>query len=75
MKETLEKITNNVISKKITIAVASYLLGLTTGAIGKECGGDLQYVIPAVLPGMDLMAGRINPYVLPYAFGVITNYL
>lgn len=76
-QKTLENILESIKSEggKIAgLAIASYLLGLTTGAIGKQIGGDWKYAVPSVLPGMDLMAGKITPYIFPYAIGVATNY-
>ncbi len=78
MIEKLEKILEYAKTKGknvIGIALGSYLLGLSTGAIGKGIGEDYKYIIPAVLPVMDLTMGKINLYYLiPYVLGISTNY-
>lgn len=57
----------------VGVAIASYLLGLTTGAIGKSIGGDWQYVAPTVplVLGFNVRINWTTPF---YALGVATNY-
>lgn len=76
MIEKLEKIVECVKTKGkevAGIATASYLLGLTTGAIGKGIGGDWQYAVP-IAPlslGFNVGISWTTPF---YALGVATNY-
>ena len=76
MAERLERILESVKSrgKEIAgVATASYLLGLTTGAIGKGVGGDWQYAVPAapLFLGFNVDISWTTPF---YALGVATNY-
>lgn len=76
MVEKLEKILNSVKSRGkevVGVATASYLLGLTTGAIGKGVGGDWQYAVPAapLFLGFNVDISWTTPL---YALGVATNY-
>lgn len=76
MVEKLEKILECVKSKGkevIGVATASYILGLTTGAIGKGVGGDWQYAVPAapLFLGFNVDISWTTPF---YALGVATNY-
>jgi len=75
LREALEKILESKGGQVAGITLVSYLLGLTAGAVGKQIGGDVKYVLPLILPGLDLMGGRMTPYIIPYAFGVATNYI
>ena len=54
-------------------ATASYLSGLTTGGIGKNIGGDLQYAIP-IAPLILGFTVDVNWTTIFYALGVATNY-
>ncbi|MBS3066993.1 hypothetical protein J4205_04150 [Candidatus Pacearchaeota archaeon] len=72
--ERVIEYTNTEAKDVIADIIISYLLGLTTGGVGKFIGGDYKYVIPAFLPVTDLFAGRISPYLIPYTLGVATNY-
>jgi len=76
MVEKLEKILERVKLKGkevVGIATASYLLGLTTGAIGKSVDGDWQYAIPIapLVLGFNVNISWTTPF---YALGVATNY-
>jgi len=73
-RNTLESILRTEGKKIAGLTIASYLLGLTISAVGKQVGGDGKYVIPALLPAMDLMQGQTSPYLIPYVLGVATNY-
>jgi len=73
-RRKLESIVMSEGGKIVSLTIVSYLMGLTAGAIGKQVGGDGKYVIPALLPAMDLMQGQTSPYLIPYALGVATNY-
>ncbi|MBW2973447.1 hypothetical protein KY346_03575 [Candidatus Woesearchaeota archaeon] len=73
-RKTLERILRTEGGKIASLTIASYLLGLTTGAVGKEVGGAWEYVFPACLPLCDLLVARPSPYLIPYALGVATNY-
>ncbi len=78
MVKILEEIIDVVSSEGkmiVGITVGSYLLGLTTGAIGKTIGGEWKYVAPSTLPTMDLIMGKISPSIIPYSLGVLTNYI
>jgi hypothetical protein len=74
VRRTLERIVMSEGGKIASLTIASYLLGLTAGAVGKQIGGDWKYAIPAGPVVSDLMFGHITPYIIPYALGVATNY-
>jgi len=76
MVKKLEKVLECVKSKGkevAGIATASYLFGLTTGAIGKGIGGDWRYAIPItpLLLGFNVNISWTTPF---YTLGVATNY-
>jgi hypothetical protein len=56
------------------IAVCSYSVRFFVGYGGEFIGGDFEKTVPFVLPFMDLTMGKISPYAIPYALGVMTNY-
>lgn len=73
-RRTLERIVMSEGGKIASLTIVSYLMGLTTGAIGKQIGGDWKYAVPIIPPAMDLMGRGITPGIFPYALGVATNY-
>ena len=72
MIEKLEQILENA-KGVVGVATASYLLGLTTGAIGKQVGCNWQYAIPIapLFLGFNINISWTTPF---YVLGVATNH-